>query len=392
MSIPITHSPAPTTFWLKPVAESNASSVLICEGGLGSSTLLADVIGTHCPGMTPRIVDVRDTSRLTELAARSAAAVCVCDKNRATRYDALGRVLAARASGSLLPILALTPADHPQIADESLALGAADALLMTPGYLDQVPLAVRKMLRVSQQLRKETEQLESAQRVAHLLREEKRALTLTIDRLENLAATDPLTGLANRRTIDARMNELLSAANRHDLPLSVLAIDVDGLKLVNDTFGHAAGDDLLEVVADVLHGACRTSDVAGRLGGDEFVVILPHTDAQRAMVVAERAIRSFAQRAEGVRERLRALTTHTPAFAQGVVQVVGRRTAPQRNAHGVPGLSIGLAARELGIKTDPSRLLALADDALYRAKLGGRGRAVAGDVRVVVRTGERTAA
>lgn len=392
MSAPFAHSPIAAAFWPTPRAESTTPTVLVCEGGQGNSPLLADVIGTHCAGITPRIVDVRDTARLMELAPRSAAAVCVCDKNGVTRFDALGRILAARGAGSMLPVLALAPADMPQLADESLTLGATDALLTAPGYLDQLPLAVRKMLRVAQQQCKEAERLESAQRVAHMLREEKRVLTLTVDRLENLAATDPLTGLANRRTIDARLTELLSAANRHDLPLSVLAIDVDGLKLVNDTFGHAAGDDLLEVVADVLHGACRTSDVAGRLGGDEFVVILPHTDAQRAMVVAERAIRSFAQRAEGVRERLRALTTHTPAFAQGVVHVVGRRSAPQRGAQGVPGLSMGLVAREKGMKADAARLLAQADDALYRAKLGGRGRAVAGDVRVVVRTGERTAA
>lgn len=364
-------------------SNTDAARVLVCDADRARAGLLADVISTHCQGLSASIIDPADDRTIAAHAPHAAAAVCACGPTAATRFDALGRIAHANPA---IPALALIPADLPRLAHEVLRIGAADALLTAPGYLDQLPLAVTKMLRAAESRRIAETRHDDAQRELVALRGENRTLAHTIDRLELLAATDPLTGLANRRTIDARLNELLSAANRHDLPLSVLAVDVDGLKIVNDTLGHAAGDDVLEIVADILHGACRTSDVAGRTGGDEFIVILPHTEAQRAMVVAERAIRAFAQRIENVRERIRAVQ----AAERGVVQVVGRRT--QRPGAPIPGLSIGIAARESGLKVSAERLLANADDALYRAKLGGRGRAMTGNVQVVVRQGDRAAA
>ena len=97
------------------------------------------------------------------------------------------------------------------------------------------------------------------------------------------AATDPLTGLRNRRGLDEGLEEL-----RDELPLSLLFIDLDGFKPVNDTYGHATGDELLRAVAERITAQVRDQDVAARFGGDEFVVALPRTDATAADQVARR--------------------------------------------------------------------------------------------------------
>ena len=90
-----------------------------------------------------------------------------------------------------------------------------------------------------------------------------------------LAALDQLTGLYNRRSGEQRLAEEISRAQRHGRPLTVLLMDLDGLKIVNDKFGHAAGDAVIKSFADRLQRAIRGSDLAVRLGGDEFMAILP---------------------------------------------------------------------------------------------------------------------
>ncbi len=116
----------------------------------------------------------------------------------------------------------------------------------------------------------------------------RRQLTLLNAELARLAAVDPLTGLRNRRAIDEYLHDALSVARRHDLPLSVLVIDVDHFKNVNDTLGHRSGDAVLYHAAHVLDGALRTEDAIGRWGGEEFLVVLPGTDEEGALHATER--------------------------------------------------------------------------------------------------------
>jgi diguanylate cyclase (GGDEF)-like protein len=118
----------------------------------------------------------------------------------------------------------------------------------------------------------------------HLLRQ--RADTLIL-RLDEAANTDALTGLANRRAFDVLFDEEIYRANRTHRPLSLLLVDLDGLKAINDEHGHAAGDVAIRLVADVLR-AHRRTDRSARLGGDEFAVLLPDTGADGAAGVAER--------------------------------------------------------------------------------------------------------
>jgi diguanylate cyclase (GGDEF)-like protein len=169
------------------------------------------------------------------------------------------------------------------------------------------------------------------------------------DRLAELATIDPLTGLANRRVFRERLHMDLARAERYDEPLSVLLLDVDGLKRVNDRSGHQAGDSALLTVADAIRGGLREADLAARLGGDEFVVLAPRTDESAALVLAE---------------RLRAQIAQTNGGGWG-----RRRTT----------ISIGVASLHPRTRRPAENLLAAADEAMYRAKRMGGNRVAAAD-------------
>ena len=161
-------------------------------------------------------------------------------------------------------------------------------------------------------------------------------------RLQALASTDELTGLPNRRSLLASLQELTEAARRDQQPLSVLMIDVDHFKHVNDSFGHEVGDAVLRHLARTLMGGLREQDRLGRIGGEEFVVLLPGTAAATAIKLAE---------------RLRAAVQAFPlARTEGDIPVT---------------VSIGVTACAGGQRS-PTQLLAEADEALYEAKHAGR--------------------
>ena len=106
--------------------------------------------------------------------------------------------------------------------------------------------------------------------------------------LEELALTDPLTGLPNRRAIDIWADRQLSAAARHDFPIWVAMVDLDHFKRINDTYGHDAGDRVLKRFAELLRSNTRHSNICGRLGGEEFLLVLTHVDRTQAMVAVDR--------------------------------------------------------------------------------------------------------
>src|SRR5215203_1220402 len=162
-----------------------------------------------------------------------------------------------------------------------------------------------------------------------------------VEQLHNAATTDELTGLFNRRALEERLASEISRSLRHQLHTSVLLLDLDRFKVVNDTMGHAAGDRLLVQVGHELRKQCRALDVVGRLGGDEFLVILPMTKPVEARVFVAR-----------VQTSLREVEKTHPEF-------------------GACTLSMGIAESPLHGST-VSSVLAAADNALYRAKRGGR--------------------
>src|SRR5262249_5778865 len=108
------------------------------------------------------------------------------------------------------------------------------------------------------------------------------------DQLVAQAATDSLTGLLNRRQLQARLAETVALAHRHGRPVSALMLDLDHFERVNDSYGHASGDQVLRDVAARIRGACRISDIVARYGGEEFVVVLPETEINGAVSAAEK--------------------------------------------------------------------------------------------------------
>ncbi len=162
-----------------------------------------------------------------------------------------------------------------------------------------------------------------------------------VEQLQSAATTDELTGLYNRRALEQRLAAEISRSLRHSLHTSVLLLDLDRFKSINDTLGHPAGDRMLALVAEVLRRECRSLDVVGRLGGDEFLVILPMTSSQEAMVYVSR-----------LQAGLKHVEERHPEF--------GRCTT-----------SIGIAECP-GHGQSVASVLAAADAALYRAKRSGR--------------------
>ena len=159
--------------------------------------------------------------------------------------------------------------------------------------------------------------------------------------LATQARTDPLTGLANRRAFDGRLAEEAARATRRERALSVMLVDVDHFKTINDRFGHAAGDRVLINLADSLRAVMRSGDLLARVGGDEMAMILPDCGAPEAVVIAQRMLDAIGD---------------DPSLAR---------------RHGVT-LSAGVAALHGGQTADD--LLRCADQALYGAKDRGRAQ------------------
>ncbi|MHC4985428.1 MAG: bifunctional diguanylate cyclase/phosphohydrolase [Planctomycetota bacterium] len=174
-----------------------------------------------------------------------------------------------------------------------------------------------------------------------------RRLESAFDHLAEMSRTDELTGLANRRHFEQVMKAFYAQAKRYDRPLSLIALDVDFFKAVNDTAGHQAGDELLKALAGAITEACRQADLPARLGGDEFTILLPETACEDALAVAER-IRHSAAEAGVALESLQTRVT----------------------------LSMGIADLDLGGITCPADIMELADQALYLAKERGRDQIV----------------
>jgi two-component system chemotaxis response regulator CheY len=212
----------------------------------------------------------------------------------------------------------------------ALALGAgADDFIAKP--FNNVELQARinvgcRMIALHEALAEKLHKLES--------------LTKTVSRL---ARTDELTGLHNRRSFNESVTLALSAARRHGRPLSIISIDLDHFKKVNDTFGHSVGDRVLTEFSNLLKELVRVEDIASRWGGEEFIILLPDTSREEAATLAERIRISFEKQSNCT-----APLTVTASF--------------------------GVAQLQNGENEDD--LIRRVDNALYAAKHNGRNRVV----------------
>jgi diguanylate cyclase (GGDEF)-like protein len=174
------------------------------------------------------------------------------------------------------------------------------------------------------------------------------------EQVQQQAIADPLTGLYNHRHLYERLEQELARAKRSRRPVSVLMLDIDNLKLVNDTYGHQVGDEALKLLASMLQSSCRAEDIVGRYGGDEFMIILPEADTAEAQHIGERIQANLAARClEGEGK-------------DGCVPI---------------RLSMGVACYP-GDATIMHELVDAADSALYRSKQRGGGRITSARGRV----------
>jgi len=163
-------------------------------------------------------------------------------------------------------------------------------------------------------------------------------------KLSRLATTDALTGLVNRRKFEELLREETTRAHRYKRPLSLLVIDVNDFKKVNDRYGHARGDRILQGVAEMIRAGVRTTDIPARIGGDEFAVILPEIDSSSAATVAG---------------RLRAAAASDEKLWEGL------------DFQG--SISIGSATIDESNRLDPEELMRIADARMYEDKHSQRG-------------------
>jgi len=202
----------------------------------------------------------------------------------------------------------------------------------------ELAVAVRRDSHLYQELSRLNNELVTAQRATAKQNAE---LVRLNEELRTLATTDSLTGAYNRRRFVERAQEEIAAAQRYDRPLSLLLIDVDDFKSVNDRFGHIAGDEVLRLIVRHCRETLRASDVFGRIGGDEFAALLVEASADQAQAAVRRLCRRLARETEGREDGLPPVT-----------------------------LSIGLATSSRG-EASLEEMIRQADKELYAAKREG---------------------
>jgi len=228
-----------------------------------------------------------------------------------------------------VPIIVLTGLDDRDLAVEAVRRGAQDYLVKGQADGELLARAARYAIE-----RKEIES-KLAEANAHLERANRR--------LEELATTDELTGLCNRRHFLETLGQECRRASRTGADLALAMLDLDHFKAVNDTYGHAVGDQVLVRAAAIMRHVARATDVVARYGGEEFMILMPETSAEEALHAAE---------------RIRA-------------QIAGRPVCDGPHDTGVTA-SLGISALKDGGPGGPEHLIRRADEALYAAKQAGR--------------------
>jgi diguanylate cyclase (GGDEF)-like protein len=285
------------------------------------SLVVREVLRWHLESHGFEIVETADGSEALRLAAERPPSVILLgvELGGIDGFEALAR-LKSDPTLADTPVLFITGHTDTRDLVDGLQLGAHD-------YLRKPFEPAEVIARVRAAARMKALQDELRQRNAELHR---------------ISRTDPLTALGNRRHLDEQLRSARTSARRHGTALSVAIIDVDQFKKVNDTYGHASGDDVLCEVARRLAAVAREEDVVGRWGGEEFLVILPYCDIDSSFAIGERFREAIADQ-------------RIPTADRDLIPVT---------------VSIGCATG------DDAQVVERADIALYAAKERGRNRTV----------------
>ena len=309
------------------VAEAGGTTVLVAD----DSAVVRAIVRVELEGAGYVVCEAADGEQALALATAGELSVVLLDVEMPV-LDGLATIARLKADPATadLPVVFLTSRSDTGDVVEAMRLGAHDYL--------RKPLEPAELLaRVS-----------AAVEVTALRRELRRQAA----ELDRQTRTDHLTGLHNRRHLEENLAIALSSSRRHHYPITVLLVDVDHFKRVNDSHGHEAGDRVLREVATRMAAVVRTEDLLGRWGGEEFLLLCPWTDLVGATVLAE---------------RLRTAVCGTP---------VDGPTGPL-----AVSVSLGGGVVEgPGGADRPEAVLRLADANLYAAKDAGRDRAVVSSV------------
>lgn len=251
------------------------------------------------------------------------------DMPKLNGYDLLKRIRSSEVSRiASIPVIVVTGAEDTSAKSRAFELGANDFISKNADKIE-----IRARVRAHHKLAQLIHELEESRKI-----------------LNAQANTDALTKLINRRSFFARTNEALEMMRRHNQHFSVLMIDVDHFKSINDTYGHQCGDFILVEIAKILTNNIRANDILARIGGEEFALSAPYSNRLAAVVLAER-LRKGVEQAEFVFNGARVAVT----------------------------VSVGVVAQDRNAPVTTDQLLARADARLYVAKRRGRNRLCATD-------------
>jgi two-component system cell cycle response regulator len=314
--------------------------LLIVEDDADQRDLIRETLEDHFGADTVVAVDSRAAAAAQDPAAFD---LILTDYNLS---DACGmEVLDDVRKRSNTPVIMVTGENVGKIAVEAIRRGATDYVVKLGDYLFTIPLVVEKNLTMAKVKRENETLREQVEKAMQELQVKNGQLQESLQRMEQMAATDPLTSLYNRRHFNRVLEQLFSEAQRFDTDLSCVMIDLDGYKQLNDTCGHQVGDQLLISAGKVINANLRRMDVAARYGGDEFVLLLPKAHTAEAAGVAQR-----------IREE----------YFLASAAVLNRKDGVR--------MSVGIGSVTQSLSTSSDQLVAAADQALYQAKGAGRDR------------------
>lgn len=317
--------------------------ILAIEDDVDAASLMADVLDEHFKG--PCVTAATSIEHaLTHDLANFDLVLSDFNLPDGNGLDAITRIFERRKD---MPCIMVTGEAGITTALNALKLGAYDYVVKTSELLSVLPLAVEKNLQ-RWAMQQENERLHAELKASlEDARFAQAQLSHLVSKLEEMALTDVLTGLSNRRHVSDILPRMFAESLRYNTNITCAMIDLDGFKEANDTQGHQCGDEILDLAGAIISANRRDSDVAARYGGDEFVILMPQTSQDTAMNLVRRIVEQFEMQ-------------------------VQRKVGSDLRVT----MSVGVASRMTSQVSKSEKLLNRADELLYFAKNAGKATIV----------------